>query len=138
VPILLTTTTFTPPPGFGPDPSLGTVGEVRPRTWVLTGPCDGTGPCSVEHCVAPGECRPPLAATPTGSGEYTATSTGPVFWANPACTGGSITATITFRVAGPPEAPTVTGTWVESADPVVLPGAARCGIYLGTFSLASA
>ena len=70
VPITLTTTAFTPPPGFGPDPSLGSVGEVRPRTWELTGPCDGTGSCTVVHCRAPGDCRPPLDAVPTGTGEY--------------------------------------------------------------------
>jgi hypothetical protein len=92
----------------------------------------------VEHCRAAGDCRAPLVATPTGTGEHVTASSEPVGWTNPSCSGGAITNTITSRVAGSPEAPTATGTWVASADPVVFPGPALCGIYLGTFSLGSA
>src|SRR5436190_916879 len=43
IPITLTFTKITPPPGFGQDPQYGTVGQTLPRTWTLTGPCDGVG-----------------------------------------------------------------------------------------------
>ena len=53
IPVTLTFTKVTPPPGFGQDPQYGTVGQALPRTWTLTGPCDGVGTCEVQHCQAP-------------------------------------------------------------------------------------
>jgi hypothetical protein len=139
VPVTLTTVAVTPPPGFAPDPAFGTVGEKRARTWTLTGPCDGTGACAVEHCTAPGQCLPAFAATPNGSG-YVGTLTIPVNWASPNCTGGQITETITFTVSGSPSAPAIAGDWVESAAPLTFTGADNtpCGIYLAHYSIASA
>jgi len=139
VPVTLTTISVTPPPGFPPDATFGTVGEVRARTWTLTGPCDGSGACTVEHCTAPGTCLPPLVATPNGAG-YAATLVVPVNWASPDCTGGEITDTVTFTVAGDPGAPQIAGDWVENASPLQFTGAngTPCGIYLGHYSLTSA
>ncbi|MGY1618512.1 hypothetical protein ACI797_17385 [Geodermatophilus sp. SYSU D00691] len=139
VPMTLTTVAITAPPGFAPDPTFGTVGEVRQRTWTLTGPCDGTGPCTVEHCAAPGQCVLPLVGTPTGTG-YAATLTGPVNWSTADCVGGEITSTVTFTVSGDPLAPVIAGEWVEDSAVPVLPGlsGAQCGIYLGRYTFASA
>lgn len=141
VPVTLTAVSVTPPPGFGPDPAFGTVGEVRSRTWNLTGPCDGTGACTIEHCTAPGTCLPPLVATPNGSG-YVATVVVPVNWVAASCSGvgGQITDTVTFTISGDPLAPQITGDWVENASPVVFtaPDGGPCGIYLGHYTLASA
>jgi hypothetical protein len=141
VPVTLTTVGVTPPPGFPPDPAFGTAGELRSRTWTLTGPCDGTGPCSVEHCTAPGTCLPPIVATPSGTG-YAATLVIPVNWASPDCqgVGGEITDTITFTVSGDPLTPQIAGEWVENASTLVFTAAngAPCGVYLARYTIASA
>jgi hypothetical protein len=139
VAVVLTTVSVTPPPGFPPDPTFGTAGEVRSRTWTLTGPCDGKGACTVEHCTAPGQCVPPFDATPNGTG-YAATVVIPVNWTTPECSGGEITDTITFTVSGDPATPQIAGDWVETASPVQLTGVdgRACGIYLGHYSVASA
>ena len=141
VPVTLTTVSVTPPPGFAPDPTFGTVGEVRQRTWRLTGPCDGAGPCSFEHCTAPDVCQPPIVATPNGAG-YVGTRVVPVGWTSPNCNsvGGQILDTVTFTVSGDPATPQIAGEWVESASPVLFtaPNGGPCGIYLARYSITSA
>jgi hypothetical protein len=44
------------------------VGSSYSASWVLTGPCDGEGPCTVQHCRAEDACIYQAAFTPTGSG----------------------------------------------------------------------
>jgi hypothetical protein len=139
VPVTLTTVSVTPPPGFAPDATFGTVGEVRARTWTLTGPCDGAGACSIQHCTAPGTCLAAFVATPNGSG-YVASLVTPIYWQSPDCSGGQLTDTISFTVSGDPIAPQITGDWVENAAPLTFTGAngTPCGVYLAHYSVASA
>jgi hypothetical protein len=131
IPITMTITAITVPPGFAQDPTYGTAGDVRPRTWTITGACDGTGPCGVQHCRAPGDCNDPFTGQPQGSG-YVAKVTGPVEWDAPECTGGTVTATITWAFGGEAENLTLTGTWVEEAPQVLFTGSdgRDCGVYL--------
>ena len=139
VPITMTITNITPPPGFGQDPAFGTIGDVLPRTWTISGPCDGTGPCDVQHCQAPGSCSVTFTGQP-GAGSYTATFSSPVQWQVPECVGGTIDTVITFAFAGEGEARTVSGTWVESAPQVLFTGSdgRDCGVYLSELQIASA
>ena len=138
IPVTLTFTGITPPPGFAQDPAYGTVGQVLPRTWTLTGACDGTGPCDVQHCMAPGQCATTFTGQPEG-GSYVARFTDPVQWGAPECVGGTIDNTITWTVTGTPEDPTVAGTWVETAPQVLFVGTdgRDCGVYLAEFVIAS-
>jgi hypothetical protein len=138
VPVTLTITAVTPPPGFGPDPAFGTVGEIRARTWTITGPCDGEGPCDIQHCRGPGDCTLTFTGVPTGDG-YTAAVTTPVAWAAPECTGGEITSTLDFTLTGSAEAFGMTGTWTETTSNPRLTGSdgRDCGIYLLTTSMSS-
>lgn len=138
VPVTLTVTSVTPPPGFATDPAFGTVGEVRARTWTITGPCDGEGPCEVQHCRAPGDCTLTFAMQPAAGG-YTATATYPVQWAAPECSGGEISTAIEFTPTGTPDSFAMTGTWTESTAQQLLTGSdgRECGIYLLTSSMTS-
>jgi hypothetical protein len=138
VPVTITITAVTPPPGFGPDPTFGTVGEVRARTWTITGPCDGEGPCDIQHCRGPGDCTLTFTGVPTGDG-YTAAVTAPVAWAAPECAGGEITSTLDVVLTGTPDDFAMTGTWVESTSNQLLTGSdgRQCGIYLLTTSMSS-
>jgi hypothetical protein len=120
IPIAMTFTQITPPAGFGPDPAYGTVGQVIERTWTVTGPCDGTGPCEVQHCQAPGECSATFAGEPQGSG-YVGTFTLPIQWGAPECTGGTVNTTVTWAISGEGDAVVVTGSWVEQAAQVLSP-----------------
>lgn len=139
IPITMTITAVTPPPGFGPDPAFGTVGEVLERTWTLTGPCDGSGGCTIVHCRAPGDCTPALEAESQGGGSYVSRTTNPVQWGAPECTGGTIDTTITFLIAGVGDAVTLSGTWVETASQVLFIGSdgRDCGVYLSELSFSS-
>ena len=138
IPVNLTQTKITPPPGFGQDPAYGTVGEVRPRVWTITGPCDGTGPCEVQHCQAPGECGVAFTGEPQGSG-YVARFSTPVQWGAPECTGGAIDNTITWEISGTGDDVVLTGSWVEQAAQVLFTGSdgRDCWLYLAEFTLAS-
>ena len=138
IPINLTQTKLTPPPGFGPDPAYGTVGEVRPRVWTITGPCDGSGPCDVQHCQAPGQCGVTFSGVPEGSG-YVARFSVPVQWGAPECTGGAIDNTVTWSISGTGDDVVVTGSWVEQAAQVLFTGSdgRDCGLYLAEFTVAS-
>ena len=101
------------------------------RTWTITGPCDGSGPCDVQHCQAPGDCSQTFTGQPSAGG-YTSTVTNPVQWGAPECTGGTIDTTLTWVFAGEGAATTVTGTWVETAPQVLFVGSdgRDCGVYL--------
>lgn len=138
IPIAMTFTSITPPPGFGPDPAYGTVGQVLDRTWTVTGPCDGSGPCDVQHCQEPGNCATTFSGVPEGPG-YVARFTTPVQWGAPECTGGAIDNTITWAFSGEGDAVTVTGTWVEQAPQVLFTGSdgRECGLYLAELTIAS-
>lgn len=138
IPIAMTFTNVTPPPGFGPDPAYGTVGQVLTRTWTVTGPCDGTGPCEVRHCQAPGQCGTVFSGEPEGGG-YVARFRSPVQWGAPECTGGSIDNTITWSFSGEGDGITVTGSWVEQAAQVLFTGSdgRECGLYLAELTIAS-
>jgi hypothetical protein len=138
IPIAMTFTQITPPPGFGPDPAYGTVGQVITRTWTVTGPCDGTGPCDVQHCQEPGSCSATFTGTPQGSG-YVSRFTTPVQWGAPECTGGTIDNTITWAFSGEGDALVVTGSWVEQASQVLFTGSdgRDCGLYLAELTIAS-
>jgi hypothetical protein len=139
IPVTATVTTVTPPPGFGPDPTYGTPGDQLPgRTWILTGACDGSGPCDVQHCQAPGQCGVAFTGQPQG-GQYVGTFTSPVQWGAPECTGGEIDNIITFTLTGEGDAVRMTGTWVEQADQVLFVGSdgRDCGLYLAEFALSS-
>jgi hypothetical protein len=138
VPVNLIQTAITPPPGFGPDPTYGTVGEVRPRLWTITGACNGSGPCDVQHCQAPGQCTVSFTGKPEGKG-YVARFTSPVQWGSPTCSGGSIDNTITWAISGEGDAVRITGSWVEQSAQVVFTGSdgGQCGLYLAEFEIAS-
>jgi hypothetical protein len=138
VPINLIQTAITPPPGFGPDPTYGTVGEVRPRLWTITGACNGFGPCDVQHCQAPGQCTVSFTGKPEGKG-YVARFTTPVQWGSSTCSGGSIDNTITWAISGEGDAVRITGSWVEQAAQVVFTGSdgGQCGLYLAEFEIAA-
>lgn len=140
IPITMTITAVTPPPGFAPDPTFGTVGDLLERSWTITGPCDGTGGCTIQHCRAPGDCTPPLEAASQGGGSYVSRTTDPVQWQAPECTGGTIDTTITFVIAGTGDALTLSGTWVETAPQVLFTGSdgRDCGVYLSELSFTSA
>jgi hypothetical protein len=138
IPISMTFTNITPPPGFGPDPAYGTVGQVITRTWTVTGACDGAGSCDVQHCQAPGECSATFSGEPQGSG-YVARFTTPVQWGAPECTGGTIDNTITWSFSGEGDDVVVTGSWVEQAAQVLFTGSdgRDCGLYLAELTIAS-
>jgi hypothetical protein len=138
IPINLTQTKITPPPGFGQDPTYGTVGDVLPRIWTITGPCDGAGACEVQHCQAPGQCGITITGEPQGSGYVSRFST-PVQWGAPECTGGSIDNTVTWSITGEGDAVVITGSWVEQAAQVLFTGSdgRDCGLYLAEFTIAS-
>jgi hypothetical protein len=138
IPVTLTFTTITPPPGFGQDPTYGTVGQTLPRTWTLTGPCDGTGTCEVQHCQGPGQCSATLSGQPEAGG-YVARFSDPVQWSVPECTGGTIDNTITWSFTGEGENLSVTGNWVETAAQVLFTGTdgRDCGVYLAEFTITS-
>jgi hypothetical protein len=138
IPISMTFANITPPPGFGPDPAYGTVGQVISRSWTITGPCDGTGPCDVQHCQAPGQCSTTFSGVPQG-GNYVAQFSSPIQWGAPECTGGTIDNTITWAFSGEGDAVTVTGSWVESATQVLFTGSdgRECGLYLAELTIAS-
>ncbi len=138
IPIAMTFTQITPPPGFGPDPAYGTVGQVITRTWTVTGPCDGAGPCDVQHCQEPGSCSATFTGTPQGSG-YVSRFTTPVQWGAPECTGGTIDNTITWAFSGEGDDLVVTGSWVEQASQVLFTGSdgRDCGLYLAELTIAS-
>lgn len=138
VPVTITITAVSVPPGLAPDPTFGTVGEVRERSWTITGPCDGEGPCDIQHCRGPGDCTLTFTGVPTGNG-YTAAVTTPVAWAAPECTGGEITSTLDFVLTGTTESFGMTGTWTETSPTQVLTGSDGrvCGIYLLTTSMSS-
>jgi len=138
IPIAMTFTSITPPPGFGPDPAYGTVGQVITRTWTITGPCDGLGSCDVQHCQAPGECSATFSGVPE-AGNYVSRFQTPVQWGAPECTGGTIDNTITWAFSGEGDAVTVTGSWVEQAAQVLFTGSdgRECGLYLAELTIAS-
>ena len=138
IPITLTYTAITPPPGFAQDPAFGTVGQVLPRTWTVTGPCDGQGPCEVQHCQAPGQCGLTLSGQPE-AGNYVSRFSSPVQWGAPECTGGQIENTVTWSITGEGTNLTVTGSWVEQASQVLFTGSdgRDCGLYLAEFTIAS-
>jgi hypothetical protein len=138
IPITLTYTNITPPPGFAQDPTYGTVGQVLPRTWTVTGPCDGAGPCEVQHCQAPGQCGLTLSGVPEG-GSYVSRFDSPVQWGAPECTGGVINNTVTWSITGEGPNQVVTGSWVEQAAQVLFVGSdgRDCGLYLAEFTIAS-
>lgn len=136
--IAMTFTQITPPPGFGQDPAYGTVGQVITRTWTVTGPCDGAGPCDVQHCQEPGNCATTFTGTPQGSG-YVSRFTTSVQWGAPECTGGTIDNTITWAFSGEGDDVVVTGSWVEQAPQVLFTGSdgRDCGLYLAELTIAS-
>jgi hypothetical protein len=136
--ITMTFTKITPPPGFGPDPAYGTVGQVITRTWTVTGPCDGAGPCDIQHCSEPGNCPTTFTGTPQGAG-YVSRFTSPVQWGAPECTGGTIDNTITWAFSGEGDDVVVTGSWVEQATQVLFTGSdgRDCGLYLAELTIAS-
>jgi hypothetical protein len=138
IPITLTFTKITPPPGFGQDPQYGTVGQTLPRTWTITGPCDGVGSCEVQHCQGPGQCSVTLEGEPQ-SGGYVYRFTDPVQWSAPECQGGTIDNTITWSITGEGDDLTVTGNWVEQASQVLFTGTdgRDCGVYLAEFTISS-
>jgi hypothetical protein len=138
IPVNVTYAVITPPPGFAQDPQYGTVGEVLPRTWIVTGPCDGAGPCQVQHCQAAGQCGLTFVGAPQGGG-YVHQFTSPVQWGAPECTGGSIENVVTWTVTGEGEDITVSGSWVETAAQVLFTGSdgRDCGLYLAEYSIAS-
>lgn len=138
IPIAMTFVEVTPPPGFGPDPAYGTPGQVVNRTWTVTGPCDGAGPCDVQHCQEPGTCAPAFTGEPQGGG-YVARFSTPVEWGAPECTGGTIDNTITWAFSGEGDAVTLTGSWVEQATQVLFTGSdgRDCGLYLAELTIAS-
>ena len=138
IPIAMTFVAITPPPGFGPDPAYGTPGQVITRTWTISGPCDGSGACEVQHCQAPGECGTSFSGVPE-AGNYVARFQTPVQWGAPECTGGVIDNTITWAFSGEGDAVTVTGSWVEQAPQVLFTGSdgRDCGLYLAELTIAS-
>jgi hypothetical protein len=138
VTVTLTTTKVTPPPGFGPDPARGSVGDVSTVVWTLTGPCDGTGPCDVEQCDSPGQCGDIGPGEPQGSG-YVARWSSPMLWEVPQCTGGTYDTTVTWAVSGEGDDITVTGSWVSQAAQVLFTGTdgRDCGFYLSEWTIAS-
>jgi hypothetical protein len=137
VPITFTTTKVTPPPGFGPDPTQGSVGDVLTFSWTLTGPCDGAGPCDIEHCDAT-ECGEPITGQREGAG-YAARFSSSVSWEAPDCAERTIDNTVTWAVTGEGDDVAVTGTWVQQAAQVLFPGTdgSQCGLYLNEWSIAS-
>ncbi len=138
IPIAMTFVEITPPEGFGPDPAYGTVGQVINRTWTVSGPCDGTGPCDVQHCQEPGNCTTTFTGEPQGGG-YVARFSTPVEWGAPECTGGTIDNTITWAFSGDGDDATLTGSWVEQATQVLFTGSdgRECGLYLAELTIAS-
>jgi hypothetical protein len=138
IPVTLTFTKVTPPPGFGQDPAYGTVGQTLPRTWTLTGPCDGVGTCQVQHCQAPGQCSVTLTGEPQAGG-YVYRFSDPVQWSAPECTGGTIDNTVTWTFTGEGDDVTVTGNWVEQSQQVLFTGTdgRDCGVYLAEFTITS-
>lgn len=137
VTVTFTTTKVTPPPGFGPDPARGSVGDVATATWTLTGPCDGTGPCELEQCDSAG-CGSLGSGEPQGTG-YVVRWSSPMTWEEPACTGGTYETTVTWAVSGEGDDITVTGSWVSQADQVLFTGSdgRDCGFYLSEWSISS-
>jgi hypothetical protein len=89
------------------DPVPGAqVGDTIEFSWTLTGPCDGTGPCTVEWCAEPGaDCGEPFTATPGPTGYVHTRTTGD----DPPCEAAVLTWTYEFTVSGDPAAPVVTG-----------------------------
>ncbi|MGY1741978.1 MULTISPECIES: hypothetical protein [unclassified Blastococcus] len=65
VEVLFTVTAVRAAPGLE---DRVTVGSSFPSTFVLTGACDGDGPCTVRLCRAEDVCLDEVAFTPTGSG----------------------------------------------------------------------
>lgn len=133
-----TITRITPPPGFDPNPSFGTVGQVIDLTWTISGPCDGSGACEVRFCLTPGQCDNTFTGTPAG-GSYVGRLQSPVQWRGPECTGGVIDNTFTWSFSGEGDAVTVTGSWVQQAPQVLFTGSdgRDCGIYLAELTIAS-
>ncbi len=137
VDVTFTTTKVTPPPGFGPDPERGTVGDVAPATWTFTGPCDGVGPCDLEQCDSAG-CGDIGSGEPQGSG-YVVRWSSPMSWDEPACSGGTYDNTVTWAVSAEGDDITVTGSWVTQAAQVLFTGTdgRDCGFYLNEWSISS-
>ena len=137
VTVTFTTTKVTPPPGFGPDPARGSVGDVTTATWTLTGPCDGAGPCDVEQCDNAG-CGPVGSGEPQGTG-YVVRWSSPMTWDQPQCSGGTYDNTVTWAVSGDGDDITVTGSWVTQAAHVLFAGTdgRDCAFYLNEWSIAS-
>jgi hypothetical protein len=103
------TAIHTPP---GQEGQYGTVGERSDAVWLLTGPCDGDGPCSVEHCINENACSFDFTLTPTGSG-YTGQFEFSWFdrpW--PEC--GAVRVAVGVAVTEGDEGPALSGTYTQS------------------------
>ena len=139
IPITLTISKITPAPGFGQDPAFGTVGQVLPRIWTLTGACDGSGPCDVQHCRGPGDCIYSFSGQPQGNGSYVGQFTNPITWQDAECSGGTLDIVLTWTFSGEGDDLTVSGTWVESASELLFTGSdgRTCGVYLAEYAIAS-
>ena len=122
------------PPGGNGFPE---VGDVQTTTWILTGPCDGQGPCSVEECVDETTCRPESTFTPTGSG-YTGTVESSFFgrpW--PEC--GSVRTVYEFTVSQVGDTTEIAGTTTQTSGAVLgQNGTEFCSITIYETSFASA
>jgi hypothetical protein len=89
------------------------VGDTITFTWTLTGPCDGTGPCTVLWCSLEGSCGDPFTATPGPTG-YVRTLTTPY---DPPCEVAVLTWTYEFTVSGDPKAPVIAGRIGQAISP---------------------
>lgn len=67
VPMAFTVTAVRTAPGAAAD-DVPTVGQQSDALWLLEGPCDGEGACTLQHCVNARACTFEAELAPTGNG----------------------------------------------------------------------
>jgi len=110
VPMEFTVTAIRTPPGQ--EGGYGSVGDTSDALWLLTGPCDGDGPCAVEHCINEAACTFEFTLTPAGSG-YTGQFEFSWFdnpW--PEC--GAVRVAVALTVSEGATGPAYSGTFTQS------------------------